>query len=106
MFMQTVGGKIYELWESPFPEIGYRKRAESSLGTRTIEEKKILRLFVVIYYTNFFNVNSWEWVQNSVWMAIFVNEGNFVNEGEICVQVAGVSADVQESPLPSTKHCC
>ena len=32
-------------------------------------------------------------------MAIFVNEGNFVNEGEICVQVAGVSADVQESPL-------
>ena len=31
-------------------------------------------------------------------MGIFVNEGNFVNEGEICVQVAGVSADVQESP--------
>ena len=27
-----------------------------------------------------------------------MNEGNFVNEGEICVQVAGVSADVQESP--------
>ena len=38
--------------------------------------------------------------QESVWMGIFVNEGNFVNEGEICVQVAGVSADMQESPLP------
>ena len=32
----------------------------------------------------FMNGKFCEWARNSVWMAIFVNEGNFVNEGEIC----------------------
>ena len=66
------------LWKSPFPEIRNRKGAESSLWTKTIED------FLSWFITQFFIGNSSEWARNSVWMGIFVNEGNFVNEGEIC----------------------